>query len=363
MKRVIATVIASVAAAPVLAGCAALKLSDLEPAELQISCHPKGQAAPALSAGPIYVLPGRSRSPLTGEGAPPITTTNDFQAYSRTVDGLRTGMPEALRQDPVVTAVYRIMTKTSGAAQLHAYEFRGGNEALAAPQEAQVRSYGVPDHLTHAQLKAFAKAMFTANLRPAALPGDNAAPSAATTTDNTAALYLRAYYNGDYVDRYGTAVKKPELSTTVTDAQITTALSVLLDYVTDQIDPTPVIGDKDPVNGAPPDGVTFLPGKSTKAPTALTAKLATYRTLDKDCGLTKDNLSMLWALSGAAGDRAAALGGLVAETPGGLEIGLGVLGKISIGDNKTLSEMAKITASRLATRIVFASGYWGLTTY
>jgi hypothetical protein len=73
----------------------------------------------------------------------------------------------------------------------------------------------------------------------------------------------------------------------------------------------------------------------------------------KTVGLIKD-------LADAAGDRAAALGGLVAETPGGIEIGLGVLGKVSIGDNKTLSMIAKTAAARIATRATFAAGYWSL---
>jgi hypothetical protein len=64
-------------------------------------------------------------------------------------------------------------------------------------------------------------------------------------------------------------------------------------------------------------------------------------------------------LAGASG-KATAVGGLVAKTPGGTSLGLGMLGKISIGDNQTLSVMVKTGASRIALRATLASSYWTL---
>jgi hypothetical protein len=47
----------------------------------------------------------------------------------------------------------------------------------------------------------------------------------------------------------------------------------------------------------------------------------------------------------------------VANTPGGLSISLGVLGKISIGDNQTLSDLVKTAASDLALRASLLTTY------
>ena len=59
----------------------------------------------------------------------------------------------------------------------------------------------------------------------------------------------------------------------------------------------------------------------------------------------------------AASDQATVVGGLVTNTVGGISIGLGVLGKISIGDNQTLSDLAKTAASEVALRAALATSY------
>jgi hypothetical protein len=76
------------------------------------------------------------------------------------------------------------------------------------------------------------------------------------------------------------------------------------------------------------------------------------------CGITTTNVWVLRDLANGASDQAAAVGGLVANTPGGLSIGLGVIGEISIRDNQTLSVMVKTAASRVALRATLASSYF-----
>jgi hypothetical protein len=56
----------------------------------------------------------------------------------------------------------------------------------------------------------------------------------------------------------------------------------------------------------------------------------------------------------------ATIGGLVINSPGGNSIGLGVFGKISIGDNQTLSDLLKTAVSELALRATLTTSYFTL---
>jgi hypothetical protein len=63
-------------------------------------------------------------------------------------------------------------------------------------------------------------------------------------------------------------------------------------------------------------------------------------------------------LTSAASDQATAVGGMIVNTPGGVSFGLGVVGKISIGDNQTLSDLVKTAASDLTLRATLATSFF-----
>ena len=180
------------------------------------------------------------------------------------------------------------------------------------------------------------------------------------------------------------AVSKPQLPNTsnlvsslsnfsVPDSEIVAAETVLLEFLMDTIDPTPVMGDtKCPIPSTtatasctpdPSDAktTTYYPGKSSNQPTALTVGYAKYVQLPATgCGITTKNVWVLQTLASGASDEAATVGGLVANTPGGVSIGLGIVGKISIGDNATLSDLVKTAASEVALRTTLLSSYFSL---
>jgi subtilase family serine protease len=54
--------------------------------------------------------------------------------------------------------------------------------------------------------------------------------------------YMAAYYQNKFVDRMGVSVAAPTISQTITDAEITAAETILLEYLFDKIDKTPVLG-------------------------------------------------------------------------------------------------------------------------
>lgn len=112
---------------------------------------------------------------------------------------------------------------------------------------------------------------------------------------------------------------------------------------------------------------TYYPGNSANQPTALTTGMAEYVQIpsetDQDgkpsgaCGITTQNVWLLQTLANGASDEASTVGGLVANTAGGLGVSLGVFGKISIGDNATLSDLVKAAASELALRSTLMVSY------
>jgi hypothetical protein len=164
-------------------------------------------------------------------------------------------------------------------------------------------------------------------------------------------------------------VQKPQLSLTIpvsliiTDAEIASAETVLVEYIADLIDPTPVLGDAATEAAIAPKTTKFYPAGNTNIPTAYSAKLARYKSIPaKGCGLTTDNAIILADLANGAGDSAAALTGVGIQTWGGVHFGFGVLGKFSIGNNQTLGTIIKTAASRLAARVTLAASYWAVNT-
>jgi hypothetical protein len=115
---------------------------------------------------------------------------------------------------------------------------------------------------------------------------------------------------------------------------------------------------------------TYYPGNSTNQPTALATGMAQYVQLPSGtdengkpsgaCGITTQNVWVLQTLANGASDEASTVGGLIANTPGGISIGLGVIGKISIGDNATLSDLVKTAASEMALRSTLFVSYYTL---
>ena len=72
--------------------------------------------------------------------------------------------------------------------------------------------------------------------------------------DDALVAYLKAYYNGNFYDRLGTSISKPQLpdlsnlvsslsNFSLPDSEIVAAETVLLEFLVDNIDPTPVMGN------------------------------------------------------------------------------------------------------------------------
>jgi hypothetical protein len=166
----------------------------------------------------------------------------------------------------------------------------------------------------------------------------------------------------------GALVSKPTLpsfsnpssfsNVSIPDSEIVNAETVMIEFMLDWIDPTPIMGN----NSDPTKATTFWPGASANEPTALVTGVAGYVELQstKGCGINQTNVWVLTDLANAASDEAATVGGLIVNSTGGFSFGLGAEFKLSVGDNQTLSDLVKTAASEMALRITLATSYFTL---
>lgn len=372
-----------------LIGCVAVPLKRLQPV-----ADPPSTTCGALDrartlrgepSGFHYVLV------FGGQSSPWVTAAGSSAAFleyrKRALGSLQAKLPDNLKNHKVILKLSEFLTAASGQAQLNAVIREGSiDSARMSLEQKAIDQHGQAPNITHGEMKDFTSKLFDSLLRPGAasvtgLTPDPSGPSerqkrllaSRAGGDNSFVAYFIAYYKGKFVDRMGQQYGPPSVSTTITDTEIEDAETVLLEFIADALDSTPVFGDtpiSDP--GSIPAGITFYPGASKTPPTVFTATYASNPDLyvyiptppasgpNNLCGITTGNVWVLRDLAMGASDEAGAVGGLIANTAGGISLGLGVVGKISIGDNQTLSGLVKTAASRVALRASLASSYWTL---
>jgi hypothetical protein len=377
----------------VLSGCTLLPIKNLQP----VIAPPAG--ACAKTSDPVRLLLNETPTPgklqylrpdadkwVAGGGPRPVLSDSTFADYSKNIETtINNKLPSDLANHPVTIALRKFFTAISAEAQLDAQVAVNNAQAeeklsakinthLVTSEHAAIQKFNTAPKLKHAELKDFAKKLFNLQLKhgPADFMGQATNKVAMSTREQTLAgarpqlktefvAYLKAYYDGQFYDRMGTAVSKPALPSlsnpssfsnfSVPDSEIVAAETVMIEFILDYIDPTPVMGN-DPDPGK---ATMFWPGASPNKPTALATGLGGYVMLPATsvCGINQKNVWVLKDLANAASDEAASVGGLIVNTPGGIVL----LGKISIGDNQTLSDLVKTAASELALRATLATSY------
>lgn len=372
-----------------LTGCTAIPLSRLKPpadAPSVTSCvnSNANEAARLLVQGDTstkapefrFLIPPRRRDPQNTQDSKdtiavlshnPVMLASQqvatFKEYAAALEHIKTELPPSIQNDVVTDDIVRIMTVVTAESQLNSAFAANPKLTTSGDVKDDITSYKLPRKITHGQLKAFADKFFDKEFQPNLLSLAGAEQKSdtkdAANTDVFVA-YFKTYYDGKFVDRLGQAVTKPAISSTIPDSEIAAAETVLFEYIMDRLDQTPVFGDQPDSDKA----TKFYPGGSSASkPTVLTVdkeRIRYQQIQDSGCGVTTANICLLTGMANGAADRAATVGGLVANTPGGLSIGLGVIGKISIGDNQTLSTLVKTAASRLALRLTYAAAYWSI---
>ena len=99
--------------------------------------------------------------------------------------------------------------------------------------------------------------------------------------------------------------------------------------------------------------VLGLDDKTTpdKIPAALKGIVEAAKEDDGKGGIGPKKLKLIRLAGGVAGDEGKLISGLVMRNFGGLHFGQFVLGKISVGDNETLSRIAETIFGRVAKRM------------
>ena len=168
--------------------------------------------------------------------------------------------------------------------------------------------------------------------------------------------YLMEYYNGTYVDRWGTAYSKPAVGFSITNEVIVAVANIfqnaIWDYVqldfSQHVQAPMIYVDWDNSTSKPTAYVngtgeepTFAKLIRVKELMDVTHKL--HGVLEKVVangkipGLTKAEVCVIQHMSGLSGEASEAVAGLVVRSIGGAEAGPFVLfGKISFGDHETL---------------------------
>jgi hypothetical protein len=329
-QRFLLPLTAAVVLAPA-GGCTAISIADMEPAIAD------GSGAPCRDDNKIAELQ--------------MLITHNAKAM-KTLAEIKQQLPPAMKDDPVVDAFLRLarnsVKKGVDAASRIAPRF----SAADLPQEQ------TPGDIGQGELKDFTRKVLREEMKPVMSASSKIASSStpAPKLPDTFVTYFKEYYDGKYVDRFGENIAKPTVSLTVSDQDIAGALSVLVDYIIDTVDQTPVWGT-DPGDKVT-SSTTFYPGEG-KEPTVLVAygiNDDTYKQLSTtSCGIDKAKAKILAELSSAAADEGGTLSGLVHGSFGGFEVGLGFLGKFSFGDDQTLAAIVKTAGSRLSARLTLAA--------
>jgi hypothetical protein len=298
-------------------------------------------------------------------------------------------LPSALKNEPVVQELTRaigtsVLQAHQNAVQAANYNYSVGTAdfqidqtAGAEPGALDMDSFGPPRDLSYSDFASFASTLRQVLLET---PVSNPSPEpielygvAVSTPDVVIAqsafnqalvYYFNQYYKNAYIDRFGTPVLGPNSLQTISDNEIAGTVTVFLELIMDYAFQTPIWIDS--------TNKIYLPGSGTvaKPPTAVGGKLVPIAPLlasatdaeTETCGITVLKAQAIQYVAQTAGSRASALGGTVGGSFGGISVGLGVLGKFSLGDNKTLQTLAKtalqVTVARAGEEASYRTLYW-----
>jgi hypothetical protein len=248
---------ASQAATGAPSACPAMQsLVDLDPSYQEPSGLPAPGAAPRpLTTFHFLVPAGRKLGlarPLPAPGAaPPEQNVHSFSDFKQQLQTRlnNSDLSADLKNHAVTKAIFNYLVKSFAQAQLDRAKAAGYD---TASQQAEVSRVSTSS-INLSDLKEFTQKVQDGQFHPHvgaspknALPPPGAAPTtSATQTHNTFARYFVDYYEGNFYDRLGTNVTKPTISAQTPDSDIASALTIVIEYLIDLIDPTPVLVDQD----------------------------------------------------------------------------------------------------------------------
>lgn len=312
---------------------------------------PGGQVSP-LGIGPCINPPSAVPAASFATSAVTAITTGAATVKATT--------PPALANDRVVNSLIVAVSNTALQAHRNVMASQGNLTAAAAADNA-IAANGNPGSLSNADFRTFARDLSNSTLNPVVAGASTTATSQQIFWKNLV-NYYEAYFSGTFTDRFGNTLPKPSMTSTISDEEISGVVAVFIELLSDAILPTP--GWKDPASG------TYYPGASKTRSTYFAVGVTkagpnqegqiTPEAQSTECGITPLKAMAMTYLANTASTRASTLGGLVTGGFGGVNVGLGILGKFSIGDNQTLQTIVKTALSHATARAAEHASYLAL---
>jgi hypothetical protein len=213
-------------------------------------------------------------------------------------------------------------------------------------QEKQAASINRPASLSPSDVEEFSHTVADAGLRNTGGTPDTFSAEAQQFWTDVKAYYTQ-YYQGSSTNYFSQTIQKPAIQLTIGDDDITAAAGVFLELLFDEL-LTPTVWT---------DGTLYYPGAGKTKPTYLTVfnqKAATLLTPDGACGMTLAKVKTITYLAQTFGTAGSGEVSVSVKSFGGLEVGLGIFGKLSVGDNSTLTKLVQAVVSEAIERLTVA---------
>ena len=325
-------------------GCTIFQLDSLVPA-----------AAISETQDPLYTITMcHPTSKLT-----PSALADRHMAKIRSIhnraDTIQASLPPQLASDPVFNSMVANIKYISTTSLVKARQKLSGTNEITPEDASYLAKAPKPPPISHTDIPSFLHNISSLALRNTANPASAGDSYNQQLFWSKADQYYKAYFAGNFVTYFMQQLPKPTLSATITDAEIDNAALVFIEFVFDEIlQPTFWYGK---------DGKYYPAGVALKIPpTYLTVNNILPGSLEvigqgpTGCGMNYVKANTLNYLAQQFATAATAETSLTVKSAGGLEVGLGILGKLSLGDNSTLTSLLNMVVTDVVKRLTVEVG-------
>jgi hypothetical protein len=269
-----------------------------------------------------------------------------------------TKLPDEVSQNTFVSKLVSQTRHTSTRAAQTA------TSLLKAPALTPPSTTDPPTTITASDIQDFAKLVMTAVHRAAnpTAASSTVGPPAANPDAQSFWLALKSYYafyfQKSFTTYLGSTITAPALSgptssgVTISDTQISQAALVFVEFLFDQLLHDPVWATYDSTGKTV---TAYYPGGGTSRPTYLLVNsgITPVKIADTNtgCGMNVLKAKAIDSLYNIFGTAASSEIALVVKSTGAIEIGLGVLGKLNVGDNTLVAELTKDIGAEIVERL------------
>ena len=263
---------------------------------------------------------------------------------------MKNALPTRLATDPVVGAVLEHVRYVSTTAIVNSRKLLN-NGQLADMDVAYMAASPRPRPILQTDLLTFIHTVAEVGLRnTSSQPGTG---DLNQEFGDHLKAYYSLYYKGSFTNYFSQTIMKPTAQLTIGDTEIAQAAGIFLELLFDEIlSPTVWIGIGNDKN--------YYPGAAAAAPSYLSVFNRTAEPLrapDFGCGMTAAKAATLKYLATTFATAASAETSVSVKSFGGIEVGLGIFGKLSIGDSSnTLTALLQSVVTEAVERLTVAGG-------